>query len=351
MKGRKTVKKRYVVLVVLVILAVVLLVNHNLVRMIFYSNWDPELPLNVSEWAGGTEYLNVRYCDVSDSDYLNLYVPDVEHPPLLVIVHGGGFVTNDCESRQAQLMYQYFRDHGFACATVNYRLAQEAKFPAAIEDVKCAVRYLRANAERYGYNADRIAIFGESAGGYLAMMAGVTSDEEFTTLPFIGENVDEHVSAKVSIILNYYGAMKMETAAERKAEFKAIGVPGLIVDGAALWLTDVMKKLSFDGSIEEFFIGRSFSDLGESERELYEPAAYIRKNLTPASDLYVVNWHGDADLTVPLTQSENIHVLLTEKMGENRSQFRIFHNAKHAGEKMYSNDSLSELEKIVREHL
>ena len=93
------------------------------------------------EWTGGKSYKNVQYSEVSASDYLNLYVPDDDNPPpLLVLVHGGGFVTNDCESRQAQLMYQYFRDHGWACATVNYRLAQEAFFPAAVEDVKCAVR-------------------------------------------------------------------------------------------------------------------------------------------------------------------------------------------------------------------
>ena len=53
----------------------------------------------------------------------------------------GGFVYNDSQSRQAQLMYRYFRDHGYACASVNYRLAQEAAFPAGVEDVKSAIRF------------------------------------------------------------------------------------------------------------------------------------------------------------------------------------------------------------------
>ena len=125
----------------LAVLAVALFVKRDLVRMVFYSNYDPKNPLKTEgEWSGGTARTGVRYAEISESDYLNLYVPDgVDRPPLIVAIHGGGFVLNDCESRQAQLFYQYFRDHGYAVATVNYRLAGEASFPAAVQDVKCAM--------------------------------------------------------------------------------------------------------------------------------------------------------------------------------------------------------------------
>ena len=80
----------------------------------------------------------------------------------------GGFVYNDSQSRQAQLMYRYFRDHGYACASVNYRLAQEAAFPAGVEDVKSAIRFLRANAEKYGYDPERFAIWESQLGVFIS---------------------------------------------------------------------------------------------------------------------------------------------------------------------------------------
>lgn len=157
-------------LAMVVVISVTLVVNYKAVRLVFYNLTVPVYDLDESQddWSRGTAYLEVPYSDVSFSDYVNIYVPDSESaPPLYVVIHGGGFVTNDAVFRQAQWMYRYFRDHGFACASVNYRLAGEAPFPAAIEDCKAAIRFLRAHAEEYGYNADRIAVFGESAGGYL----------------------------------------------------------------------------------------------------------------------------------------------------------------------------------------
>ena len=133
--------------------------------------------------------------------------------PMIVMVHGGGFVFNDSQSRQAQLMYRYFRDHGYACASINYRLAQEAAFPAGVEDVKSAIRFLRANAEKYGYDPERFAIWGESAGGYLSVICGASNDEEFNSVPFIGEDENNPVSSEVQVILNYYGCMEFGTQA------------------------------------------------------------------------------------------------------------------------------------------
>lgn len=329
----------------LLALLLLLVIKRNLVRMIFYSNWDPQVPLHLDHWSG-TIYTHVPYSEVSDSNYLNLYVPNEKRPPLLVLVHGGGFVFNDCESRQAQLFYQYMRDHGYACATVNYRLAQEAKFPAALQDVKCAIRYLRANADVYGYDADSIIIWGESAGGYLAVMAGVTTDEQFNDLPFIGEAEHPPVSAKVHTIVDYYGAVHMESWAKRKAAFRELGVPGFIVDLSGLWLSDKMKELGTTGSVEEYFTGVNFDTAPESETAKYSPAYYIEQNLTPESGVDVIIWHGDADLTVPVTESKALYDQL-QRLGIN-STLRIFHNVKHAGEKMYSDTALADLDVLIQ---
>lgn len=327
---------------ILVVLLVALFIERDLVRMIFYSNYDPQNKLDVANWTGGTAYMGVQYADVSETDYLNLYVPDAETPPpLIVAIHGGGFILNDCESRQAQLFYQYFRDHGYAVATVNYRLAQEAKFPAAVQDVKAAVRFLKANADTYGYDASRVTVWGESAGGYLCVMAGVTAEGEFDDLPFIGEEaLAEPVSSKVDVVLDYYGAVALESDADRKAAFAALGVPGFVVDIANSWLNDPIKDMPWAESCEDAWIGKPFLELTEEERNAVSPLFYAQKNLNADSDLEALIIHGDADITVPVTQSQRLYDLLAEKLGEGHVTLDIIRNARHADEDMYSEEYL-----------
>ena len=182
-------KKRIILLLVLLIAAALIGANHRAISLIRNNLTTGQISLpDTASWSSGKAYLQVPYSDVSETDYLNLYVPDAETPPpLLVLIHGGGFIFGDPETGQIQYMYDYFRDHGYACATVNYRLAQEAPFPGAVDDCKAAIRFLRANADFYGYNADSITVFGESAGGYLALMCAVTTDEDFHGVPYIGQ--------------------------------------------------------------------------------------------------------------------------------------------------------------------
>ena len=80
--------------------------NHEAVRVVFYNVYSPSVKLDdSSEWNGGKAYEKLPYSETSENDYLDLYVPDSEEPmPLIILVHGGGFVYNDSQSRQAQLM-------------------------------------------------------------------------------------------------------------------------------------------------------------------------------------------------------------------------------------------------------
>lgn len=218
-------------------LAVVLtgvLVRYHRAVCAVACNWTaPVYKLDrVQDWCGGKTYKGVQYASVSPTDYVDIYIPSQKTPPpLFVLIRGGGFVSNDANSRQAQLMYHYFRDHGFACASVNYRLAQEAAFPAGVEDCKAAIRFLRAHAEEYGYDAERIAVWGESAGGYLAVMGAVTNDNEFNSLPFIGQGELGDVSAKVDVLVDYYSAVELGL----EEDFKAIGFPKFVTDVANRW--------------------------------------------------------------------------------------------------------------------
>lgn len=343
---RKTRRWPWVLCAVLAVLVAVVVIWREPIRMIWYSNVDPQNPLDVSDpWAGGEVYRNVQYCDVSETDYINLYVPHGDEPaPLIVLVHGGGFVLNDCESRQAQLFYQYFRDHGYACATVNYRLAQEAKFPAALEDVKCAVRFLKAHAAEYGYNADKVAIWGESAGGYLAVMASVTNEDEFNSLAYIGQDqVEEPVTAKVDLLVDYYGCVVLESKADRAKAFRALGVPAFVVDIANNWLADAIKDMPGFESCEDAWMGKPFAELTEEENRAAQPMVYVEKNLSPDSGLEALIRHGDADITVPVTQSKDLYALMADRLGEDRVTLEIVRNAKHADENMYSDGDLEQV--------
>ena len=356
MKTKKNGKPvvRWILLGILVILAAAVAINWNLIRTVYYNNMDPEKDLSAYEnWAGGEALRGIRYADLSEDQYLNLYLPSgAEHPQLFVLVHGGGFISNDCESRQAKLMIDYFRDHGYACATVNYRLAQEEPFPGALEDVKAAIRFLKANADRYGYDAARVPIWGESAGGYLAVMAGVTADDEFAGVPFIGEDqLAVPVTSHVDAVVDYYGAVEFQSEENRNADFAKLGIPKFVVDIANGWLKGGPMEGTEYKTCEDYFIRKHLAELSEEEARIYMPAYYARKNLSPDSDLKMLIWHGDMDLTVPKTHSIRFYELMRDSLGEDRVSMALIPLSKHAAERMYTDERLAEIAAWLSQNL
>ena len=247
----------FIVLLLMVLTTTV--VYHRAVYVVFKNITAGTVNLDDLLWTQGTSYEHVPYATDSSAQYLDLYIPDGadgEKPKLYVIIHGGGFITNDSQCRQALLMYRYFRDHGYACASVNYRLAQEAPFPAALSDCKAAIRFLRAHADQYGYDADHIAVFGESAGGYLAVMCGVTDDTEFMDVEFLGQDQAEEISAKVDVVVNYYGHIDHSGAEKDWAQLKIPRVIRNIYNG---WIAED-DLLGYDG-IDSFWFRKNISEM------------------------------------------------------------------------------------------
>ncbi len=115
---------------------------------------------------------NLTYCN---SQKLDLYIPRAAARPLPIAmyVHGGGMTAGD-KSDLEPVFLDALASAGYAVASVNYRLAPESRFPAQIEDVKCAIRYLRAKAPKYGLNASEVFAFGTSVGGQLVALAALT---------------------------------------------------------------------------------------------------------------------------------------------------------------------------------
>jgi acetyl esterase/lipase len=133
-----------------------------------------------------TVLYNLRYRESAAKSWvLDLAMPKdskAKLRPVIVVIHGGGWLEGDKssfstpENRPPGNIID-FAKLGFVAATINYRLSKDAAFPAALDDCKCAVRWLRANAEKYRINPDAIGAWGNSAGGHLALMLGMVNDD------------------------------------------------------------------------------------------------------------------------------------------------------------------------------
>jgi acetyl esterase/lipase len=119
--------------------------------------------------------------------------------PAVVLIHGGGFRAGTKESYIPLAVK--LAEHGYIAATITYRLAPRNQFPAALQDSKAAVRFLRANAAKYGIDADHIGALGGSAGGHLVLMLGLTAGVE----EFEGSGPNRQFSSRVQCVVDEYG--------------------------------------------------------------------------------------------------------------------------------------------------
>ena len=168
---------------------------------------------------------------------LDLYMPDASNPPLVVWIHGGAWRFGSKADPQALPIV----DQGFALASVAFRQSTDAPFPAQMHDIKAAIRFLRANAERYGYRADGIAVWGHSSGGHLAALVGTTNN-----VPELEGTLGEHLdqSSAVQAIVDMAGPTDFTTILHQSTEF-GVGVrkPALeLLLGGDLEAPEVMER-------------------------------------------------------------------------------------------------------------
>ena len=205
---------------------------------------------------------------------LDLYLPKgVENPPLVMFIHGGGWKSGD----RKRCRLNWLAAHDYAVASVEYRLSHEKIFPAQIHDCKGALRWLRANAWEYGYNANRVVVAGTSAGGHLASLLGISAEVAELEGATAG-NLDQ--SSRVQGIINYYGPSDFVKRSENQSA-----------------KTDDPK-----GSVYRLIGGPVKKNLEAARRA--SPITYITKDDPP-----LLIFHGEKDKTVYLDQAEHLNNL------------------------------------------
>ena len=157
---------------------------------------------------GVTTNKNLIYKTLSISPYgkrdlhLDLYRPvKAGQYPVLLMIHGGGWRSGN-RTMESQMAKQ-IASHGYVTATVEYRLSQEALYPAAVLDIKEAVRFLRSRAGKFNIDPRRMAVSGTSAGGQLAALVGMTSEVNL----YDGEAANSKIPAKIQAIIDIDGVL------------------------------------------------------------------------------------------------------------------------------------------------
>ncbi len=290
-----------------------------------------QMPAAVVYRTGAAKiYENVKYAAVSASEVCDIYIPAGAGPfPVLSLVHGGGFAF---ESQRMALMSSVAVkavDSGYAVIAIDYRKSNEAVFPAALSDVKGAIRFIKANAAKYGFDRDRVAVWGESAGAYLSVMTALTPDAANLNGD-VNDNLDQ--SSSVKAVVDFYGPIEFYTM---DAEYAALGISG----------TSYSKETSFESK----FLGQA---IGRDKTAAYKTYWETYKDQLPAG-FRLAAWiqAGTGDKNVPYTQSRNLAARLSAIIGTDTVHFGLMDGAAHMDSVFYSDRNLNDIFSFLKKSL
>ncbi len=253
---------------------------------------------------------DIAYREGSPACKLDLAMPENvgdEKRPAIVFVHGGGWRSGDKRAGYFLKGALDYAQKGYVCITVNYRMLDEAKINTCVEDVKCAVRWLRAHADEYHVDSDRIGAFGNSAGAHLVSMLGLVGPDA----KLEGDGPWQDQSSKVQAVC----------AAATPADFMNWGNPGSAnrnsdaIFGQPEANPDVLKKRM-------------------------SPISYVTKDAPPF--LLV---HGTKDTTVPYSQGESFAAAL-RKAGNTDVTLITVEGAGHGVFVQHANETQPAMEKF-----
>lgn len=272
------------------------------------------------------KWLDVPYASISPAQQLDIYLPESgDGPfPVIVFIHGGAFQWGD--KREFCLeAYMHGLERGYAVVSLNYRLSGEAFFPAGLQDVKAALRWLRAHAALYLLDGSRIAACGGSAGANYAAMVGVADGVALFDDPALG---NPGFPADVRVVVDWFAPtdfLKMD---------EQLAANGL---GPC--------NHSQPDSPESIYLGARIADVPEKVR-LANPMTHVSDRMPP-----ILIRHGTADAEVPVQQSIDFARVIEEQVGPGRCELDVLQNAGHGDPMFHSDENIARVFAFIDRHL
>lgn len=197
--------------------------------------------------------------------------PETVSRPTVIYFHGGGWVCLRKEERAFYVLPYLAR--GMNAVNVEYRLASAARAPAAVEDVRRALHWVYGHAQEYGFDTQRLVVIGESAGGHLALMAGMLNSEDGFDDAFAWSQ--RQTPVKAAAIINYFGPTDLVGYLQER------NVPPFLIE----WLGPTAGRMALAKQLS--------------------PLTYVRKGTPP-----IITIHGSKDGGVPYSQAVRLHEAL-----------------------------------------
>ncbi len=255
-------------------------------------------------------------------DRLDVYTPaDAVRPmPVVIVIHGGGWVEGTKEERVLEMMP--YLQMGFAAVNVEYRLGRVSLAPAAVEDCRCALHWVFANAKKYNFDPERVVLQGGSAGGHLALMTGMLTsaagfdrecrapqDDYWKANP--GTSNDPRVAA----IVNWFG------------------------------ITDVLDELHGPNAKGYAVVWLGDQPNADEIAKRASPINYVTSSVPP-----IITIHGDKDELVPYSQAVRLHKALDAARVPN--QLYTVPGGNHGGFTAEQNQAAwAAVQKFLQEHV
>ncbi|MEL7500189.1 MAG: alpha/beta hydrolase fold domain-containing protein [Planctomycetota bacterium] len=224
--------------------------------------------------------------------------------PVIVFIHGGGWQKGNKNSG-ANVLAPIVRTKKYVGVSIGYRLTDEAIWPAQIHDCKAAIRWIKANADQFGIDPEKIGVWGTSAGGHLVLMVGMTGDADEILEGAVGKHLDQ--SSRVNCVVNWFGPTDLLSMND---------VPGTIDHDAP-------------NSPESKLIGKPIQEAKALTRKA-SPIHYASKDDPP-----ILTMHGDQDRLVPIGQAIKLDEALDQLKLES-----TFIKIKNAGHGRFQNDDV-----------
>jgi acetyl esterase/lipase len=215
--------------------------------------------------------------------------------PAIVILHGGGWKSGN--KSQMETFAQEMASKGFSCFTIEYQLSPEAKYPAAIFDVKKAIRYIKINANKFNVDTTKIAVLGCSSGGQMAALIGTTNSNSL----FENKDNNNKISSTVQAIIDIDGILAFKHPESQEGAVAGLWLGGSYEEKPEIWeqasaLTHTDKNapptLFINSSIDRFHAGRDDMIAILNRYKIYNEVKTIEKS--PHSFWFLNPWYDES---------------------------------------------------------